>query len=618
MCGIIGYTGKQNACDIALKGLEKLEYRGYDSAGLSYFKDNKVITIKKAGKVEELKSFIRNNNKQIQSQTAIGHTRWATHGAVNDINAHPQVSKSKKFSIVHNGIIENYSELKKLLEKYDYKFESETDTEILINYIEYYYNHYKKPLHATILQALKKVEGQFAILIMCEDDPNSLYFAKKNAPLLIGIGDNEFYIASDLSAISEYTNKIIYLDDEVAGSISNNYITIYSLKNGKELKYNINEINLKHNTNNKGNYNFFMVKEIYEQPKIIQNIIQNNIDNNDNILISGLKQNIDKIINANKIIILGCGSSLNSGILAKYIIERICRIPVLVEQASEFRYRCPVISNLDVVIAISQSGETADVVNAVNYIQQFGNFVISLCNVPNSTITRLANFNIKTNAGIEIGVASTKAFSCQIINLLLFALEVYQRKNTLINKVIDINYKDIIKDLYLLSDNITNVLNQKNQIKEISHYIAKFNNIIFLGRNLSYPIAMEGALKLKEISYIHAEGYAASEMKHGPLALIDKNMPSIFIAGNSNFYKKNISSIKEIKARNGKIISIISAQESEILKESDFYIKIPITNDFLMPILSTIVVQMIACYTGIVRKCDIDKPKNLAKSVTVE
>ncbi len=616
MCGIIGYSGKRDACPIIIKGLKRLEYRGYDSAGLAFIKDNKIELYKKAGKVNILKSLLESKNN-LSSNIGIGHTRWATHGEVNDTNAHPHLSNSKNIAIIHNGVIENYLDIKKVLTLKGYKFHTQTDTEVLVNLIEEHIKNKKIKFEEAIRTALNKIEGQYAIAILSKQHPSLLIAARKGAPLAIGIGDNEFFIASDITPIIEHTKKTVYLEDYQMAIIDNKDLNIISIKDNKKVKFKIQNINTDIENIEKGDFEYYMLKEINEQPKVIKDCLNGFINQSeigDILVINELKSISNKLINAKRIIILACGSSLNAATFGKYIIEKFCKIPVIVEQASEFKYRDPIIYKEDIVIGISQSGETADTLGALQLVKQFNTILIGICNVPNSSMTRLVDVTLFTNAGPEIGVASTKALITQIVTLIKLTLWIGEKK-----KQIDKNYLLLLLDeLNSIDKNVQKVLELNNDIEQISLWLSQFNNALFLGRGYSYPIALEGALKLKEISYIHAEGYAAAEMKHGPIALIDEDMPIVYIASDENLLKKNLSNIEEIKARKGKIIAIISEEFNEFKYLVDYYIELPKSNDLFMPILSTVAVQLLSYYTAIARNCNVDMPKNLAKSVTVE
>ncbi len=612
MCGIVGYIGEKEAYPIVMKGLKRLEYRGYDSSGIALINKKKIKVYKKAGRVSFLKEFTK--NKETSSNIGIGHTRWATHGEVNDINAHPHLSNSKNISIIHNGIIENYHDLKKNLQQKGYLFYCKTDTEVLVILIE----DIKKNNGCSIFEAtriaLNKIVGSCAIVLISEDEPNVLIAARLGSPLAIGIGENEIFVASDITPMIEYTNKIIFLENKEIALIEKDHISIKTFSNSK-VKLKISNINEDPESIEMGDYSHFMIKEIYEQGQSIQNCLNGRIDVNTNkILLPELDKHIDLFLNTKRIIILSCGSSTHAALYGKYIIEEIARVSVNVENASEFRYRNPVLNKGDIVFAISQSGETADTLAALELVSKQNIISFSITNVKNSSITRIVIESIFTNCGPEISVASTKAFITQLVTINLFCLWLTQKKFN--------NHSDevsvLIKELFLLPKRISEIFNSTEEIKKIAKFLAGFNHAFFLGRWVNYPIALEGALKLKEVSYIHAEGYPAADMKHGPLALIDENFPIVYIAPKDKVYEKNISSIEEIKARKGKIISIISGNSSEIKNISDYHITVPETHEVLMPIVNTVPLQLLAYHAAVIKNCDVDMPKNLAKSVTVE
>ncbi|MCP3660689.1 MAG: glutamine--fructose-6-phosphate transaminase (isomerizing) [Bacteroidetes bacterium] len=617
MCGIIGYSGNRDIYNLIIKGLKRLEYRGYDSAGLAVINGNKIKLHKKAGKVTILETLTK-DIQDLKGNIGMGHTRWATHGEVNDINAHPHLSNSENIAIIHNGIIENYLELKKELELKGYKFRSQTDTEVLVNLIEHTTKANNIKYEEGVRLALKKVIGQYAIIILSKEYPDLIIAAKKEAPLTIGIGNDEFFIASDITPILEYTKEIFYLEDSQMVIIKDNNLKTISINDNKTIEPKIDTINLNIENIDKGEFDFYMLKEIFEQPQAIENCIKNFMYNENSkgiINIKELDTIKDKLINANRIIILACGSSLNSALFGKYILEEYCKIPVIIEQSAEFKYRNPVIFENDIVIGISQSGETADTLRALEMTKKHGCTIISICNVFNSSITRLSDITLYTNAGPEIGVASTKGLITQMITLIKMTLWIALKKK----QIDEIHLKNILEELKLLNDNINKVFLLNDKIQKIAKWLSKYNSSFFLGRGYSYSVALEGALKLKELSYIHAEGYASAEMKHGPIALIDENLPTIYIATEQKLINKNISNIQEIKARKGKIAGIFSENSKEIEEmEIDFKIFLPQTNDLFMPILSTIALQLLAYHTAIVKNCNVDMPKNLAKSVTVE
>ena len=612
MCGIIGYIGNQKAFPIALKGLKKLEYRGYDSAGIATISNNKLETYKKAGKVKALEQHTRTKN--IESNIAIGHTRWATHGEVNDANAHPHTSNSNKVSIIHNGIIENYNLLKKDLLDKGYVFNTDTDTEVLANLIENTKKNNNCSLFEAVRLAFNQTEGSNAVVVLSEEEPDKIIAARSGSPLVIGISSNEKFLASDITPIIEYTNKVVFLENNQIATITKDNYELKSLSN-TSVYPNIKTVEQNISNFEKGDYDHFMLKEIFEQDVSIKSCLIGRISNNQNsIILPELEKNKKSFLNAKRIIFLSCGSSSNSALYGKYIIEEIARIPVSVENSSEFKYRNPVLNNNDVVFAISQSGETADTLGALEHAKNQGIPTFAITNVKNSSITRLVDDSIFTNCGPEISVASTKALTSQLVILNLISCWVADKKNNSSTKALE----KIIKDLLAIPNYVTNILQNIDEIKSIAKKLSKYNNAFFLGRWVNFPIALEGALKLKEISYIHAEGYSSAEMKHGPLSLIDKNFPVIYIIPNDKVYEKNISSIQEIKARGGNVISIISGNGSEAKELSDFYIEVPKTSDILTPLINVIPLQLLAYFVALERNCDIDMPKNLAKSVTVE
>lgn len=617
MCGIIGYVGKKEAYEILIKGLERLEYRGYDSAGVALLSNNVISVYKKKGKVAELKNFIQKTPK---GTIGIAHTRWATHGAPSDKNAHPQLSNSGNIVIVHNGIIENYLVIKESLIKKGYKFKSDTDTEVLANLIEDIKingsKNKKLSLDEAVRLALQKVTGAYAILVLSKDEPDTVVIAKMGSPVVLGIGKEEFFIASDATPIIEYTDKVIYLEDEemaiIKTNTENNKITIKTINN-KIKNPNIHTIKTKIEELEKGGFKHFMLKEIFEQPRAIGDSILGRIKNG-KVKMEEIGEYKNNLLNAKRIIILACGTSFHAGLESKYFFEEYSQIPVSVEYASEFRYRKPVIYKDDVVIAISQSGETADTLAAVKLAKEQGATIFSLCNVVGSSISRIAHVPIYTFAGPEIGVASTKAFTTQISVLLLLSLFITSGKKLLGKQKI----KNILTELENISKKVEETLLEDKSIKEIALKLHEMQNFIYLGRGYGFPLALEGALKLKEISYIHAEGYTAGEMKHGLLALVDKNMPVLFIANKGSSYEKVISNMMEVKARNGIIVAIITKGDTRIKKIADYVIEIPETSDVILPFVASIPLQLLAYHIALLRGCEIDKPRNLAKSVTVE
>lgn len=610
MCGIVGYVGKEKVSNILINGLKRMEYRGYDSAGLTVFENDKLHTIKKKGKVSELEKLIEHN--KFNSTIGIAHTRWATHGYPNDINAHPHWDNSGNIAIVHNGIIENYAVLKKALLNEGYHFYSETDTEVLAVFIGAMYNKVKD-LETAVRLSLAEVDGTFGILVLSKYEPDKIIAARRGSPLLVGIGDNEYIAASDASAIIQYTKQVIYLNDNEMAIISRNGYytkTIYNetiYRQIEEIEFDLEQIE-------KSGFPHFMLKEIFEQPETIQNAYRGRLQVEEgNVKLGGLNNVESKLRNCSRIIITACGTSWHAGLVGEYMIEQLANIPVEVEYASEFRYRNPVITPNDVVIAISQSGETADTLAAVKEAKQKGATVIGIVNVVGSSIARETEAGVYIHAGPEIGVASTKAFTSQLTVLALIALKLGRMKS--LSKTDAIK---IAKELVNIPEKINQILKNAENIKELAKIFKTARNFLYLGRGYNFPVALEGALKLKEISYIHAEGYPAAEMKHGPIALIDENMPVVFIAPHDEIYDKVISNIQEVRARKGKVISIATDGDEKIKSVSDYVIYIPETIPMLVPILTVVPLQLLAYYMALELGWDIDKPRNLAKSVTVE
>lgn len=610
MCGIVGYVGKEKVSNILINGLKRMEYRGYDSAGLTVFENDKLHTIKKKGKVSELEKLIEHN--KFNSTIGIAHTRWATHGYPNDINAHPHWDNSGNIAIVHNGIIENYAVLKKALLNEGYNFYSETDTEVLAVFIGAMYNKVKD-LETAVRLSLAEVDGTFGILVLSKYEPDKIIAARRGSPLLVGIGDNEYIAASDASAIIQYTKQVIYLNDNEMAIISRNGYytkTIYNetiYRQIEEIEFDLEQIE-------KSGFPHFMLKEIFEQPETIQNAYRGRLQVEEgNVKLGGLNNVESKLRNCSRIIITACGTSWHAGLVGEYMIEQLANIPVEVEYASEFRYRNPVITPNDVVIAISQSGETADTLAAVKEAKQKGATVIGIVNVVGSSIARETEAGVYIHAGPEIGVASTKAFTSQLTVLALIALKLGRMKS--LSKTDAIK---IAKELVNIPEKINQILKNAENIKELAKIFKTARNFLYLGRGYNFPVALEGALKLKEISYIHAEGYPAAEMKHGPIALIDENMPVVFIAPHDEIYDKVISNIQEVRARKGKVISIATDGDEKIKSVSDYVIYIPETIPMLVPILTVVPLQLLAYYMALELGWDIDKPRNLAKSVTVE
>lgn len=614
MCGIVGYIGKKDAYPILIKGLHRLEYRGYDSAGVALLNnDNQINVYKTKGKVEDLERYAA--DKDLSGTVGIAHTRWATHGEPNDLNAHPHYSQSKTLAIIHNGIIENYANIKKDLTKRGFQFQSDTDTEVLVQLIEYVKEQNKVDLPHAVQLALSQVVGAYAIAIIEKNNPQQIVVARKSSPLVIGIGDNEFFIASDATPIVEYTNKVIYLEDEQVAIVNRTTgVLVRTIKDAEATPV-IKEIEMSLNELEKGGFPHFMLKEIYEQPKRIAEAIRGRINvKQDNVSLAGIIDNKDKFINARRILIVACGTSWHAGLIGEYLIEDLCRIPVEVEYASEFRYRNPIIYKDDIVIAISQSGETADTLAAVQLARQQGAFVYGICNVVGSSIPRNTDSGTYTHVGPEIGVASTKAFTAQVMVLSLMALTIARLKKTIETE----KYVSLIQELAEIPAKMEETIKSNENIKNIAPIFTYAKNFIYLGRGFNYPVALEGALKLKEISYIHAEGYPAAEMKHGPIALIDTEMPVVFIAPHQAMYEKTISNIEEVKARKGRVFSIVTKGDSIVKKLSDYSIAIPKTSEYFTPLLAVIPLQLLAYHIAIMKGCNVDQPRNLAKSVTVE
>ncbi len=613
MCGIVGYMGNKQAYPILIKGLHRLEYRGYDSAGIALIDNDKLNVYKSKGKVADLEHFAEQKN--ITGTIGIAHTRWATHGEPNQKNAHPHYSQSEELAIIHNGIIENYAVLKQGLAEHGFIFKSQTDTEVLVQLIEYMKKTNRVDLPTAVQLALNQVIGAYAIAVIEKSNPNLIVAARKGSPLVVGIGDDEYFVASDATPIIEYTDKVVYIGDEEIVTLRRNepmkIMTIGNIEKTPE----IHKLEMTLSQLEKGGYPHFMLKEIFEQPVTLADSMRGrvNVDAN-NITLAGFIDNKEKFMNAKRIIITACGTSWHSAQIGMYAIEEFARIPVEVEYSSEFRYRKPVINKDDIVIAISQSGETADTLAAVELAKQHGAFIFGICNVVGSSIPRNTHSGCYTHVGPEIGVASTKAFTAQVTVLTMLALLLGKEKGTLSEE----NYLRLINELNLIPNKISQILKKNQTIAEFAKTFTYASNFIYLGRGYNFPVALEGALKLKEISYIHAEGYPAAEMKHGPIALVSQEMPVVVIATNSSTYEKVISNIQEIKARKGKIISIITEGDEIVKNLSDYSISIPKTDECLSPLLSVVPLQLLAYHIAVVKGCDVDQPRNLAKSVTVE
>lgn len=611
MCGIVAYLGPREAKEIIIKGLKRLEYRGYDSAGIALMNGG-LNVYKKKGKVSELEKSL--SGYDLKSHIGMGHTRWATHGEPNDENAHPHYSATKKLAIIHNGIIENYSALKEDLERKGHTFQSETDTEVFIHFIEDIYENEKCSLDEAVRLALTKVIGAYAIVVMSLENPRLLIAARKGSPLVVGVGKGEYFMASDATPIIEYTNEVIYLNDQEMAIVNEGELTIKNTANLPLTPY-IQTVDLELEAIEKGGFDHFMLKEIFEQPKSIKDCMRGRLDSaSGRLVLGGLRDYINTLIQADRIVIIACGTSWHAGLVAEYFFEEYCRIPVEVEYASEFRYRNPVIREGDVVIAISQSGETADTLAAVEMAKSKGAIIFGVCNVVGSSIPRATHAGAYTHAGPEIGVASTKAFTAQLIVLNMIALIVAQKKGTIPQQ----KFREILVEMENLPDKIEKALQLNDQIREIAATYKNTSNFLYLGRGYNFPVALEGALKLKEISYIHAEGYPAAEMKHGPIALIDEEMPVVFIATRDSSYEKIVSNIQEVKARKGKVISVVTEGDTLIPAMSEFVIEVPQTIESLMPLISVIPLQLLSYHMAVMRDCNVDQPRNLAKSVTVE
>ena len=613
MCGIVGYIGAKEAYPILVKGLKRLEYRGYDSAGIALLNSNGIEVFKKQGKVMNMERI--SPTETPKSNLGIGHTRWATHGVPSDENSHPHYSQSKKIAIIHNGIIENYASIKERLQKRGFNFKSDTDTEVLVNLIEDVLLSEKVDLAEAVRIALNQVVGAYAIAVIEEGNHDQIVVAKKGSPLVIGIAEGEYYVASDATPFIEYTKQAVYLEDEE--------MAVLSLSNGMELKSITNEIKtpyvqeleLELESIEKGGYDHFMLKEINEQPKSIFDTLRGRLlVDEGTIQLGGFNEYEKKFLNADRIIIVACGTSWHAGLVAEYLIEDLARIPVEVEYASEFRYRNPIITNRDIVIAVSQSGETADTLSAIKLAKERGATIFGVCNVVGSSIAREAHAGAYTHAGPEIGVASTKAFTAQVTILTLIALTLARKKGT----ITESKFRQLINELDAMPAKVAETLKVDAQAKYIASVYQDVPNCLFLGRGINFPVALEGALKLKEISYIHAEGYPAAEMKHGPIALIDESMPTVVVATKTEHYEKVVSNIQEIKAREGKIIAIVTQGDTVISKIADHVIEIPDVDERLSPLVTTIPLQLMSYHIAVMRECNVDQPRNLAKSVTVE
>ena len=611
MCGIVGYTGPREAYPVVIKGLKRLEYRGYDSTGIALL-NNGLKVYKKKGRVAELEEFVVGKN--LHSHTGIGHTRWATHGEPNDRNAHPHTSKSGKLAMIHNGIIENYVQLKKDLVNKGYHFTSDTDTEVLLNFIEDIKENNNCGLEEAIRIALKRVTGAYCILLINEDDPGTIIAARKGSPLVIGVGKGEHFLGSDASPMLEYTKEVVYVNDYELAIVKPDELILKNLGNEKITPF-VTKLDMDLAAIEMGGYDHFMLKEIFEQPSTIHDCLRGRLDASaGTITMSGVENNIEAFKTAQRIIIVACGTSWHAGLVAEYVIEELCRIPVEVEYASEFRYRNPIVNKGDIIIAISQSGETADTLVAIEKAKEQGAIIFGIVNAVGSSIARLSHGGAYTHAGPEIGVASTKAFTGQLAVLTMMALKIAKEKGTISNE----RYSKLLFELDAIPEKVEAILKSADAIKAIAEKYKGAADALFLGRGYNFPIALEGALKLKEISYIHAEGYPAAEMKHGPIALVTETLPVVFVATKDSCHEKIVSNIQEIKARRGKVIAIISEDDDVIPGLADDVFFVPLADEIIAPMLSVIPLQLLSYYVGIAKGVDVDKPRNLAKSVTVE
>ncbi len=611
MCGIVAYIGHREAYPVILKGLKRLEYRGYDSSGVALLNDGLKV-YKKKGKVAELEESLI--GREVHSNSGIGHTRWATHGEPSDRNAHPHISANGKIAMIHNGIIENYALLKQELVKKGYTFTSDTDTEVLLKFIEDIQVNNQVGLEEAVRIALRRVVGAYVIVLIDQDNPDTLIAARKGSPLVIGIGKDEHFLASDASPIIEYTKEVVYVNDYELAIIRPDELVLKNLGNEKITPF-IQKLDLELAKIEKGGFDHFMLKEIFEQPETIFDCLRGRMDAKaGHIRMAGVDKNIEQLKNANRFIIIACGPSWHAGLIAEYIIEELCRIPVEVEYASEFRYRNPVVRKGDVIFAVSQSGETADTLVAIERAKEQGAFIFGIVNVVGSSIARVADAGAYTHAGPEIGVASTKAFTAQLAVLTMIALKIAKEKGSIDQK----RFMHLLNELHDVSDKVKILLESNESIKKLGIKYKDANNALYLGRGYNFPVALEGALKLKEISYIHAEGYPAAEMKHGPIALVDEHLPVIIVATKDSYHEKIVSNIQEIKARKGKVIAVISAGDDAIAGMADDVMVVPEADELVAPMVSTIPLQLLAYHMGVARGSDVDKPRNLAKSVTVE
>jgi glucosamine--fructose-6-phosphate aminotransferase (isomerizing) len=612
MCGIVGYIGHREAYPIVLKGLKRLEYRGYDSSGVALLNNGQLNVYKKKGKVAEMEEATM--GKDVHSHIGIGHTRWATHGEPSDRNAHPHVSQSGELAMIHNGIIENYAHIKQELISKGYDFKSDTDTEVLLNFIEDIKKNNDCTLEEALRIALRRIVGAYCILLISKDDPDTIIAARKGSPLVIGIGKGEHFLASDASPIIEYTKEVVYVNDYEIAIVRADELILKNLGNEKQTPF-ITKLDMELAAIEKGGYEHFMLKEIHEQPDTIFDCLRGRLlPQTGQIIMSGVDNHMEALKNAQRILIVACGTSWHAGLIAEYQIEELCRIPVEVEYASEFRYRNPVVNKGDVIIAISQSGETADTLVALESAKEKGAFIFGVVNAVGSSIARLSHAGAYTHAGPEIGVASTKAFTGQLAVLAMMALKIGYAKGTLDQT----RYLSLMKELEAIPEKVREILADTSNIKRIAEKYKDASDFLFLGRGYNFPVALEGALKLKEISYIHAEGYPAAEMKHGPIALVDEKLPVVFVATKDSYYEKIVSNVQEIKARKGKVIAVATVNDDIIPGMADDVMFVPDTDEVIAPLLSTIPLQLLSYYVGLAKGLDVDKPRNLAKSVTVE
>jgi len=612
MCGIVGYTGPREAYPIIIKGLKRLEYRGYDSTGVALQNGSGLKVYKKKGKVAELEETVV--GKDLHAHIGIGHTRWATHGEPSDRNAHPHQSSSGKLAMIHNGIIENYTQLKSELENKGYKFKSDTDTEVLLNFVEEIKINNNCSLEEALRIALKRVTGAYVILLIDSDDPDTIIAARKGSPLVIGVGKGEHFLGSDASPMLEYTKEVVYVNDYELAIVKPDELILKNLGNEKLTPF-VQKLDIELAAIEKGGYDHFMLKEINEQPDTVFDCLRGRLDaEKGTITMAGVENNMDKLANAKRIVIIACGTSWHAGLVAEYVFEELCRTPVEVEYASEFRYRNPVIHEGDVILAISQSGETADTLVAIEKAKQQGAFIFGVVNVVGSSIARTSHAGAYTHAGPEIGVASTKAFTAQLAVLTMVALKIAKQKGTINEE----RYMHLLQELHDIPDKIAEVLKSAEKIKQLGEKYKDARDFLYLGRGYNFPVALEGALKLKEISYIHAEGYPAAEMKHGPIALVDENLPVVFVATKDTYHEKVLSNMQEIKARKGRVISVITEGDEYSASLSESVMSVPAADEIVAPMLSVVPLQLLAYYIGVMKGCDVDKPRNLAKSVTVE